>query len=74
MSNKKPRLIIEDGTIKNQDGNVIGAILEDATPEDISAIEASYELKDAVKEFIDEPSKLRSAVKRFENVLEKHEL
>jgi hypothetical protein len=74
MDNKKHRLVVSDGTIKNQNGEVIGAILEDASSEDIAAIEISHDIIEAAQQFIKEPNKLRSSVKIFETLLEKHQL
>jgi len=74
MDNKKHRLVVSDGTIKNQNGEVIGAILEDASSEDIAAIEISHDIIEAAQQFIKEPNKLRSSVKVFETLLEKHQL
>lgn len=74
MKQMKHRLVISDGAIKNQDGEVIGAVLPDASHEDIAAIEVSHEIIDAAKQFIREPNKLRSSVKTFEMLLEKHNL
>lgn len=75
MIQKKRSLKIErNGAIKDQDGNVVGALLPDAPPEVIAAIEASGELTEAAKKFVEEPSKLRGAVKTFEEVIEKHDL
>ncbi len=74
MSQKKNRLVVSDGAIKNQDGEVIGAVLPDASEKDIAAIEVSHEIIDSVKQFIKEPNKLRSSVRTFEMLLEKHHL
>lgn len=63
-----------NGAIIDQDGNVVGALLPDCPQEIISAIEASGDLTEAAKKFIEEPSKLRGAVKTFEDVIDKHEL
>lgn len=75
MTQKKRSLKVDkNGSIIDQDGNVVGALLADCPPEVIATIEASGELTEAAKKFIEEPSKLRGAVKSFENVIEKHEL
>lgn len=73
-SSKRPKLMVSDGAIKNQDGEVIGAILDEATEQDIAAIEVSHEIIDAARQFIKEPNKLRSSVKTFETLLQKHHL
>lgn len=74
MNSKKHRLVVSDGTIKNQDGEVIGAVLENTPAEDIAAIEISHDIIEAAQQFIKEPNKLRSSVKVFESLLEKHQL
>lgn len=70
------KLKIRNGMVWNEDDRVIAVLTEDATEQDERTIELGSEAVPAIEEFIEKVNsgsfKPRTAVKEFENLIEKY--
>lgn len=69
-------MIIKDGIIYNYEGNVVGVMSNDATPEDVRSIELGTDLIPVANEFIEQVDagalRAKYTYNQIKNVFDRH--